>query len=145
MTDNNVIAMPPPSFATVAPQPSTHVAAAPPPPPPPADDGVSTAGWLREMREMRREQQREREHQTDAFVAALDRLGGRVDNNIEGLRVELRRHLNVLVMTFVVSLVVLASLAGATVYVKGFGVSASTATPPSAAPAPVQPGETPEP
>jgi len=92
---------------------------------------------------MRREQQREREHQTDAFVAALDRLGGRVDTNIEGLRTELRRHLNVLVMTFVVSLVVLASLAGATVYVKGFGVSASTATPPAAVP--VQPGETPKP
>jgi hypothetical protein len=143
MTDNNVIAMPPPSFNVQAPMPSSHAAAAPPPPPPPADDGVTTAGWLREMREMRREQQREREHQTDAFVAALDRLGGRVDTNIEGLRTELRRHLNVLVMTFVVSLVVLASLAGATVYVKGFGVSASTATPPAAAP--VQPGETPKP
>ena len=145
MTDNNVIAMPPPSFATVAPQPPAHVAAAPPPPPPPADDGVSTAGWLREMREMRREQAKEREHQTDAFVAAMDRLGGRVDANIGEMRVELRRHLNVLVTTFIVSLVVLASLAGATVYVKGFGVTASSTSAPAAAPASVQPGETPEP
>jgi hypothetical protein len=146
MTDNNVIAMPPPSFASaVAPQPSAHAAAAPPPPPPPADDGVSTAGWLREMREMRREQAKEREHQTDAFVAAMDRLGGRVDANIGEMRVELRRHLNVLVTTFIVSLVVLASLAGATVYVKGFGVTASSTSAPAAAPASVQPGETPEP
>ena len=152
MPDNNVIAMPPPSFATAAPQPPAHVAAAPPPPPPPpADDGVSTAGWLREMREMRREQAKEREHQTDAFVAALDRLGSRVDANIGEMRVELRRHLNVLVTTFIVSLVVLASLAGATVYVKGFGVTASStsapapAAVPASASAPVQPGEPPQP
>jgi hypothetical protein len=87
--------------------------------------------WLREMREMRHEQQKERAAQTDAFVAAMDRLGARVDTNIGEMRAELRRHLTVLVTTFVVSLVVLAALAGATVYVKGFGVTASTTVPPS--------------
>ena len=43
------------------------------------DDGSVTATvWLKEMREMRREQQQEREHQTVAFVGALDKLGERV-------------------------------------------------------------------
>jgi nitrate/nitrite-specific signal transduction histidine kinase len=83
--------------------------------------------WLREMREMRHEQQKERTAQTDAFVAAMDRLGGRVDANITEMRLELRRHLNVLVTTFVLSFVVLAALAGATVYFKGFGITATTA------------------
>ena len=94
----------------------------------PLDDGIPQMAWLREMREMRHEAQREREAQTKAFVAAMDRLGGRVDSNITEMRVEMRRHLNVLVTTFVVSLVVLASLAGATVYFKGLGITASTAS-----------------
>jgi len=105
------------------------------PPPPPLDDGIPQMAWLREMREMRHEAQREREAQTQAFVAAMDRLGGRVDSNIGEMRVELRRHLNVLVTTFVVSLVVLASLAGATVYFKGLGITASTASAASTSPA----------
>ena len=88
-------------------------------------DGIPATTWLREMREMRREQQTEREHQTDAFVAALDKLGGRVDQNIGDLRVELRRHLNVLVSTFVLSFVVLGGLAGLTIYFKGLGLTAS--------------------
>jgi len=92
-------------------------------------DGIPATTWLREMREMRREQQTEREHQTDAFVAALDKLGGRVDQNIGDLRVELRRHLNVLVATFVLSFVVLGGLAGLTIYFKGLGITATASTP----------------
>lgn len=98
-------------------------------------DGVSTAGWLKEMREMRREQQQEREHQTVAFVGALDKLGERVDKNIDGLREELRRHLSVLVVTFVLSFLVIGGIAGVGVYFKGLGVTASTQ---SAAAAPPQ-------
>jgi hypothetical protein len=120
MTDANVVTLPSP-----APRSPVQAPAAPP------DDGISAMSWLREMREMRHEQQKERAAQTDAFVAAMDRLGSRVDANIGEMRVEMRRHLNVLVTTFVVSLVVLAALAGATVYVKGFGVTASTTAPPS--------------
>ena len=90
-------------------------------------DGIPATTWLREMREMRREQQTEREHQTDAFVAALDKLGGRVDQNIGDLRVELRRHLNVLVGTFVLSFMVLGGLAGLTIYFKGLGITATAA------------------
>ena len=88
------------------------------------DDGIPQIAWLKEMREMRREQQQEREHQTDAFVGALDRLGGKVDDNIAALRVELRRHLTVLVATFVLSFVVLGGLAGASIYFKGLGIEA---------------------
>lgn len=98
-------------------------------------DGVSTAGWLREMREMRREQQTEREHQTVAFVGALDRLGDRMDKNIGDLRVEMRRHLSVLVVTFVLSFLVIGGIAGVGVYFKGLGITATTSTaaaPPSA-------------
>ena len=124
---DNVLSLPPPSVAP-APAAPTPAAAAPP-----LDDGIPQIAWLREMREMRHEAQREREAQTKAFVAAMDRLGNKVDTNIGEMRVEMRRHLNVLVATFVVSLVVLASLAGATVYVKGFGVTASTEAPATAA------------
>ena len=90
------------------------------------DDGVSTAGWLREMREMRREQQTEREHQTKAFVGALDRLGDRMDGNIRELRSEMRRHLSVLVVTFVLSFIVLGGLAGVGLYFKGMGITVSS-------------------
>ena len=123
MTDANVVTLPAPAHrAPMAPPPAPPVAA-------PVDDGITTAGWLREMREMRREQQSEREHQTRAFIDALDKLGARIDVSVGDLRVEMRRHLTVLVTTFIVAFVVLASLAGATIYVKGFGVSASTAAP----------------
>jgi hypothetical protein len=97
------------------------------------DGNVAAAVWLKEMREMRREQQQEREHQTNAFVGALDKLGERVDNNIEGLRVELRRHLTVLVVTFVLSFLILGGIAGVGVYFKGLGITATTQT--AAAPA----------
>jgi len=102
-------------------------------------DGVSTAGWLKEMREMRREQQQEREHQTVAFVGALDRLGERVDKNIDGLRVEMRRHLSVLVVTFILSFVMLGGLAGVGIYFKGLGITATTQ---QAAAAPASPSST---
>jgi hypothetical protein len=107
------------------------------PPPAHADDGFSTAGWLREMREMRREQQTEREHQTEAFVGALDKLGTRIDQSVTDLRSELRRHLNVLVATFVLSFVVLGGLAGLTIYFKGLGLTASATASAPAEPATV--------
>lgn len=88
------------------------------------DDGIPQIAWLREMREMRHEQQKERAAQTTAFVGALDKLGSKVDDNIAGLRVELRRHLTVLVATFVLSFVVLGGLAGASIYFKGLGIEA---------------------
>lgn len=97
-------------------------------------DGVSTAGWLKEMREMRREQQQEREHQTVAFVGALDKLGERVDKNIDGLREELRRHLSVLVVTFVLSFLVIGGIAGVGVYFKGLGITATTQSAAAATP-----------
>lgn len=121
MTEANVVTLPTPApRAPVAPPPAPPAAA-------PVDDGITTAGWLREMREMRREQQTEREHQTAAFVSALDKLGARIDVSVGDLRVEMRRHLTVLVTTFIVAFVVLAALAGGTIYLKGFGVTASTA------------------
>lgn len=90
------------------------------------------------MREMRHEQQRERKEQTDAFVAALDTLGGKLDTNMAAMRQELRRHLNVLMLTFVLAFVVLAGLAGVGIYVKGFGFTAQNtphAPPTASAPA----------
>lgn len=110
--------------------------AAPAPAAPPLDDGIPAIAWLREMREMRHEQQKERTAQTDAFVGALDKLGDRLDDNMGAMRSELRRHLSVLVATFVLSFVVLGGLAGLTIYFKGLGVTASASpTPPDAAPA----------
>ena len=88
-------------------------------------DGIAPTTWLREMRAMRQEQQIEREHQTEAFVGALDKLGTRIDQNVGDLRAELRRHLNVLVGTFVLSFMVLGGLAGLTIYFKGLGLTAS--------------------
>jgi hypothetical protein len=75
---------------------------------------------------MRREQQTEREHQTEAFVGALDKLGDRMDKNLADLRVEMRRHLSVLVVTFVLSFLVIAGIAGVGVYFKGLGITATT-------------------
>ena len=101
---------------------------APTPAPAPAPaDSISARVWLTEMREMRHEQQRERKEQTDAFVAALDTLGGKLDTNMAAMRQELRRHLNVLMLTFVLAFVVLAGLAGVGIYVKGFGITAQNA------------------
>lgn len=108
------------------------------------DGSVTAAVWLKEMREMRREQQQEREHQTVAFVGALDKLGERVDKNIADLRVEMRRHLTVLVVTFVLSFLVIGGIAGVGVYFKGLGITATTqqaATAPEIA-APVDPSST---
>ena len=107
------------------------------------EGNVTAAVWLKEMREMRREQQQEREHQTVAFVGALDKLGERVDKNIADLRVEMRRHLTVLVVTFVLSFLVIGGIAGVGVYFKGLGITATTQT--AAAPeiaAPVEPSST---
>lgn len=84
---------------------------------------------------MRHEAQRERTVQTDAFVAALDKLGDRLDGNMATMRSELRRHLNVLMATFVLAFLVLAGLAGVGIYFKGFGVTAQS-TPAAQAPAP---------
>lgn len=124
----------PPAAVHAAPSAPTPAAA-----PPPVDDGIPAIAWLREMREMRHEQQRERAAQTDAFVGALDKLGDRLDDNMGAMRSELRRHLSVLVATFVLSFVVLGGLAGLTIYFKGLGVTASASPPPeetTAVPAP---------
>jgi hypothetical protein len=86
---------------------------------PPADDGnPSVADWLAEMRAMRREAQDERAAQTKAFVAALDGLGAKLDTSTGAIRDELKRHLLVLSLVFVGSFVVLAALAGASIYLK---------------------------
>jgi len=98
------------------------------------DGSVTAAVWLKEMREMRREQQTEREHQTVAFVGALDKLGDRMDKNIGDLRVEMRRHLTVLVVTFVLSFLVIGGIAGVGVYFKGLGITATTQQQASIAP-----------
>jgi hypothetical protein len=90
------------------------------------DDGISAMSWLREMREMRHEQQKERREQTDAFVAALDKLGGRIDGGMTTMRAEMRRHLNVLVLTFALSFLVLGGLAGIGIYLRAFGITAQT-------------------
>lgn len=100
------------------------------------DGDVTAAVWLKEMREMRREQQQEREHQTVAFVGALDKLGERVDKNIADLRVEMRRHLSVLVVTFVLSFLVIGGIAGVGVYFKGLGITATTQQQAATAPVP---------
>jgi hypothetical protein len=82
--------------------------------------------WLKEMREMRRDAQHERELQTQAFVAALDKLGGRIDGSMSTMRAEMRRHLNVLVLTFALSFLVLGGLAGIGIYLRAFGITAQT-------------------
>jgi len=105
------------------------------------DGNVSAAVWLKEMREMRREQQTEREHQTEAFVGALDKLGDRMDKNLADLRVEMRRHLSVLVVTFVLSFLVIAGIAGVGVYFKGLGITATTQDQTAATEAPEAPAD----
>lgn len=129
-TDANVVTLAAPATPARAP------AAAPPAAP--VDDGIPAMAWLREMREMRHEQQKERAAQTDAFVTALDKLGDRLDGNMTTMRSEMRRHLNVLVATFVLSFVVLAGLAGVGIYFKGFGFAAQS-TPAAAPVAPTAP------
>jgi hypothetical protein len=127
--------MPPDVNVVALPSASSSPFVTAPVPPPPADDGISAMAWLKEMREMRHEAQRERTVQTDAFVAALDKLGDRLDGNMATMRSELRRHLNVLMATFVLAFLVLAGLAGVGIYFKGFGVTAQS-TPAAQAPAP---------
>lgn len=84
-----------------------------------ADDGnPSVSDWLAEMRAMRKEAQDERSAQTRAFVAALDGLGTKLDASTGAIRDELKRHLLVLSLVFVGSFVVLAALAGASIYLK---------------------------
>jgi len=90
------------------------------------NDGVTATVWLKEMREMRREQQTERGDQTVAFVGALDKLGDRMDKNLADLRIEMRRHLSVLVVTFILSFLVISGIAGVGVYFKGMGITATT-------------------
>ena len=121
-------AAPPPSAVHAAPSAPAQPAAAPP-----VDDGIPQMAWLREMREMRRDAQHERELQTQAFVTALDKLGGKLDDNMAAMRSELRRHLTVLVVTFVLAFIVLAALAGVGIYFKGLGFSAGSAEAPAPA------------
>ena len=84
----DTVAAPPPAAVHAAPSASIPAAA-----PPPLDDGISGMAWLKEMREMRRDAQHERELQTQAFVAALDKLGGKLDDNMGAMRAELRDHM----------------------------------------------------
>jgi hypothetical protein len=98
------------------------------------NDGVTATVWLKEMREMRREQQTERGDQTVAFVGALDKLGDRMDKNLADLRIEMRRHLSVLVVTFILSFLVISGIAGVGVYFKGMGITATTQQQASIAP-----------
>lgn len=126
-----------------SPPPIPFIVSAPPGPvAPPAhapDGNPSVTDWLKEMREMRREARDERKEQTKAFVEALEGLGTKLDGSTAQIREELKRHLMVLSLVFVGSFVVLAALAGASVYLKlgpvqgGSGQSA-----PAAATAPVE-------
>jgi hypothetical protein len=105
---------------------------------PPADDGnPSVADWLAEMRAMRREAQDERAAQTKAFVAALDGLGAKLDTSTGAIRDELKRHLLVLSLVFVGSFVVLAALAGASIYLKFGPVQGGSAPTAEAGDAPI--------
>lgn len=103
------------------------------------DGNPSVSDWLAEMRAMRKEARDERKEQTKAFVEALEGLGTKLDGSTAQIREELKRHLMVLSLVFVGSFVVLAALAGASVYLKlgpvqgGSGQSA-----PAAATAPVE-------
>ena len=92
-------------------------------------DAPTTSDWLREMRGMRKEAREERVEQTTAFVGALANLGDKIDGNAAGLRSELRRQLNVMSLLFLVSFVVLAGLAGSTVYFKFGRIEAGSGTP----------------
>ena len=92
-------------------------------------DAPTTSDWLREMRGMRKEAREERVEQTTAFVGALANLGDKIDGNSAGLRSELRRQLNVMSLLFLVSFVVLAGLAGSTVYFKFGRIEAGSGTP----------------
>lgn len=100
---------------------------------PTSDAGTpSVAEWLKEMREMRREARDERKEQTKAFVDALSDLGTKLDNNTNVVRDEMKRHLNVLSLVFIGSFVVLAALAGATVYFKFGPIQSGTGQAPEA-------------
>jgi hypothetical protein len=97
------------------------------------DEGIPATTWLKEFREMRREARTERTEQTTAFVAALDVLGKRMDDNAHALRTEMRRHLSVLVLTFLVAFALLGGLAGLNVALR-FDGAAVDVSPVSTAP-----------
>jgi hypothetical protein len=68
-----------------------------------------------------------------------------MDKNIADLRIEMRRHLSVLVVTFILSFLIISGIAGVGVYFKGLGITATTqeqaTTVPEVAP-PVEPPST---
>lgn len=95
------------------------------------DSAPTVADWLKEMREMRKEARDERKEQTKAFVEALDGLGTKLDNSTNAVRDEMKRHLTVLSLVFIGSFVVLAGLAGASIYLKFGPVQGGTTPPPA--------------
>lgn len=108
----------------------------------PADGNPSVSDWLAEMRAMRKEARDERKEQTRAFVEALDGLGTKLDNSTTAVRGEMKRHLMVLSFVFLGSFVVLAGLAGASIWLKFGPVQGGTTVVPTVAPeAPAQPDE----
>lgn len=84
----------------------------------PHSENPSVSDWLAEMRAMRKEARDERKEQTKAFVGALEGIGEKLDGSTAQIRDELKRHLMVLSLVFVGSFVVLAALAGASIYFK---------------------------
>ena len=97
------------------------------------DEGIPATTWLKEFREMRREARTERTEQTTAFITALDGLGKRLDDNAHALRAEMRRHLSVLVITFLLAFALLGGLAGLNVALRYEGASVAV-SPVSTAP-----------
>jgi hypothetical protein len=97
------------------------------------DEGIPGTTWLKEFREMRREARTERTEQTTAFITALDGLGKRLDDNAHALRAEMRRHLSVLVITFLLAFALLGGLAGLNIALRYEGASVAV-SPVSAAP-----------
>lgn len=87
------------------------------------DDGIPGTTWLKEFRAMRQEARTERTEQTAAFVGALGDLGKRLDDNAHALRAEMRRHLSVLVLTFLVAFSILGGLAGLNVALRYKGTA----------------------
>lgn len=102
------------------PSPVSYIASLSTPAPPsnPPGGNPTVSDWLAEMRAMRTEAREERREQTKAFVEALDGIGEKLDGSTTQIRAELKRHLMVLSLVFVGSFVVLAALAGASIYLK---------------------------
>lgn len=82
---------------------------------------------------MRCEARTERTEQTTAFITALDGLGKRLDNNAHALHAEMRRHLSVLVLTFLGAFAILGGIAGLNVALRYEGASVAV-SPVSTAP-----------